>query len=410
MAAANRGQNGDRPGRDRPAGPVPVLLMVLLLFATQACTDIFLPGLPQIAAEFHSSIDVASLTISVYNIVQAMVVLVIGVVSDVRGRRPTMLICLALHVAATAWIAMAGSIATMIMLRAVQALGSAAVYIVLRMIIKDTLDKQAQIHATGLLVIGLVLSPILAPVVGGWIVHWSGWRNCFWALVIVDLPLLCWAWLAVRETNLRQHELRAAFRWRAHAGHYVAVLRTRSFLGMALIVGAGFAAFYAFISISSFLFIRQFRLSENIYGNVFIALALAYLAGNRLMSNLNSRGWSPQKIIQLGLWGSTLGALVIAGGAMATGQALLAALAIVAGTCLLRWSTALIIPPAQVEVSSQHPQHSAHALGLLTCIQYCFAAVGTMVVSTMPLAPSLSFLVSSVLFVLLSWLGYRVIR
>src|SRR5450830_668521 len=94
MREKNQVQNGDRPGHERPAGPVPVVLMVLLLFATQACTDIFLPGLPQIAAEFHSPIDVASLTISVYNIVQAIVVLVIGVVSDVRGRRPTLLICL----------------------------------------------------------------------------------------------------------------------------------------------------------------------------------------------------------------------------------------------------------------------------------------------------------------------------
>jgi DHA1 family bicyclomycin/chloramphenicol resistance-like MFS transporter len=383
--------------------------MVLLLFVTQACTDIFLPGLPQIAREFNSSIDVASLTISVYNYCQAAVVLFIGVVSDVRGRRPTLLICFALHIIATICIALCGSMTVMIAMRAVQALGSAAVYIVLRMIIKDTLDKQAQIHATGLLVIGLVLSPILAPVVGSWIVHWSDWRNCFWALFVLDVPLFIWAYAAIKETNLRRDEYKASFRWTSHARNYAQVLSSGYFRGMALIVGAGFAAFYAFISISSFLFMHEFQLRETTYGYVFIALALSYLAGNRLMSVLNGRSLSPQRIIALGLLVSVAGAACVLAGPLLL-QAAGAVALIVIGTCLLRLATALIIPPAQVEVTNHFPQHGAHALGLLTCTQYCFAAIGTMVVSNLWFAPSVNFMISTVVFVVLAALGYVFVR
>jgi DHA1 family bicyclomycin/chloramphenicol resistance-like MFS transporter len=385
--------------------PVPTILMVLLLFITQACTDIFLPGLPQIAREFNSSIDVASLTISVYNYCQAAVVLFIGVVSDVRGRRPTMLICFGLHILPTVVIALCSSIAVMVAMRALQALGSAAVYIVLRMIIKDTLDKKAQIHATGLLVIGLVLSPILAPVVGSWIVRWSDWRYCFWLLALLEIPLFIWAWSVVGETNLRRHELKASFSWTAHAGNYALVLKDGYFRGMALLVGAGFAAFYAFISISSFMFIHQFHMRETTYGYVFIALALSYLAGNRLMSVLNARALAPQKIIGLGLLVSVLGAACVLAGPLFA-QAAIALIAIVLGTCLLRLATALIIPPAQVEVTNHFPQHGAHALGLLTCTQYCFAAIGTMLVSNLWFEPSMNFIISTVVFVALSALGY----
>lgn len=385
--------------------PVPTILMVLLLFLTQACTDIFLPGLPQIAREFNSSIDVASLTISVYNYCQAAVVLVIGVVSDVRGRRPTMLICFGLHILATVWIALCSSMSTMIVMRAVQALGSAAVYIVLRMIIKDTLDKKAQIHATGLLVIGLVLSPILAPLVGSWIVHWSNWRYCFWLLALLDIPLFIWAFVVVGETNLRRDDYKASFSWSVHAGNYGQVLADPYFRGMALIVGAGFAAFYAFISISSFMFIQQFHMRETTYGYVFIALALSYLAGNRLMSMLNARSLPPQRIIALGILVSVIGAACVLAGPLFAQAAMIAA-AIAFGTCLLRLATALIIPPAQVEVTNHFPQHGAHALGLLTCTQYCFAAIGTMVVSNLWFAPSVNFMISTVVFVALSALGY----
>lgn len=229
--------------------------MVLLLFATQACTDIFLSGLPLIAKEFRATMEVTNLTISVYNYSQAAVVLFIGVISDLRGRRATILTCLALHIGATIWIALSSSISTMIVMRVLQAAGSAAVYIILRLIIKDTMDKKAQIHATGLLVMGLVLSPILAPVLGAWITHLSSWRNCFWAIALFEAPLFAWAWMTISETNRKQAEFRASFSLKNHFLSYVAVLKDRYFLGMALIVGSVFAAFYAFISISSYLYI-----------------------------------------------------------------------------------------------------------------------------------------------------------
>ena len=57
-----------------PSGTRPALvLMVLLLFATQACTDIFLPGLPAIATTFDATMQTANLTISAYNYSQAAV-------------------------------------------------------------------------------------------------------------------------------------------------------------------------------------------------------------------------------------------------------------------------------------------------------------------------------------------------
>ena len=89
----------------KPAAAPPLVLMVLLLFATQACTDIFLPGLPAIAIDFAVPMHTANLTISAYNISQAVVVLFIGVISDLYGRRPTLLMCLALHIGASASIA-----------------------------------------------------------------------------------------------------------------------------------------------------------------------------------------------------------------------------------------------------------------------------------------------------------------
>lgn len=383
----------------------PIILMVLLLFSTKACTDIFLSGLPQIAREFGVPMDVSNLTISVYNYSQAFFVLFIGVVSDLWGRRSVLLACLLMHIAASVWIALCTGMPAMIVMRAAQALGSAAVYIVLRLVIKDTLDKKAQIHATGLLVVGLVLSPILAPVLGAWIIQVSSWRNCFWAIALFEIPLFAWTWVAIRESNHRQSEFRAAFSMRAHLLNYYSVLKDGYFLSLALIVGAAFAAFYAFISISSFMYIQQYGIRETDYAYLFIGIALAYLLGNRVMSKLNANNLAPQKIVGLGIYTSLLGtALILA--QVFTHDTLLAIGLITLGTCLLRLATALINPPVQVMVTNHFRDQGSHALGLLTCIQYCFAGLGTMVVSGLSFAPSANFTISTFAFIALSLMAY----
>ncbi len=379
--------------------------MVPLLFATQACTDIFLPGLPTISEEFGASMQVTNLTISIFNISQAIVVLFIGVISDLRGRRATLMTCFALHIVATIWIALCTSRLTMLVMRVVQATGSAAVYIVLRLVIKDTMDKKVQIHATGLLVMGLVLSPILAPLLGAWIIQLSSWRNCFWAIAVFEVPLFIWAWIAITETNDKQAAMRASFSVANHLANYANVLKDGYFFGMALIVGSAFAAFYAFISISSYLYINQLGISEASYATVFIGIAMSYLIGNRLMSKLNAGNDAPRRIIGLGIVFSLVGVACIVGELFISDSLVIVAL-ITLGTCLLRVATALINPPAQVVVTNHFQQCGSHALGLLTCAQYSFAAVGTMVVSGLPLIPSQSFMVSTCLFVTLVVAGY----
>ena len=288
----------------------------------------------------------------------------------------------------------------MIVMRAVQALGSAAVYIVFRLVIKDTMDKKEQIHATGLLVVGLVLSPILAPVLGAWITNVSSWRNCFWAI-----PLFAWAWLAVRESNLKQQEFRAAFSIKKHVLSYYTVLKDGYFLSLALIVGAAFAAFYAFISISSFMYINQYGMKETDYAYLFIGIALAYLLGNRVMSKLNANNLAPRKIVGIGIYTSVLGTVFILAEVF-THNALFTIVLVTVGTCLLRLATALINPPVQVMVTNHFHDKGAHALGLLTCIQYCFAGIGTMVVSGLSFQPSTNFTISTFVFVALSLIGY----
>lgn len=384
-----------------------LLWMVSLLFTTQACTDIFLPGLPLIAKEFDTTINITNLMVSVYSYSQAIVVLWIGIVSDLRGRRATILACLALHIMATICIALSSSLFLIIVLRALQAVGSAAVYIVSRLIIKDTMDKKAQIHATGSLVLGLVLSPLLAPVVGAWIIQLSTWRNCFWAIAIVELPLLLWVLMTFEETNKKQFEFRSSFSFKKHLLSYCLLLKDYFFLGQSLIVGSVFAAFYAFIGISSYMYIDQYGIKETDYSYAFIPIALFYLGGNRLMRMLNAKNTLPQRIVEYGIYVSLIGTAFIIAEAVSK-STLVAVILATLGACLLRLATALINPPIQVVITNHFGARGSAALGLLTCIQYSFGAIGALIVSGLPFKPSNNFMFTTLVFAALSFIGLEV--
>jgi DHA1 family bicyclomycin/chloramphenicol resistance-like MFS transporter len=170
-------------------------------------------------------------------------------------------------------------------------------------------------------------------------------------------------------------------------------------------VGAAFGAFYAFISISSYLYINQYGVKDTDYAYVFIGIALSYLLGNRLMSKLNANNLSPLKIIGIGIYTSLFGAALILAEVF-TRSAVAAVVLVTLGTCLLRLATALINPPVQVVVTNHFQENGSHALGLLTCIQYSFAAVGTMVVSGLSFQPSVNLMTSTLVFVMLSFVGY----
>ena len=382
-----------------------ILLMMLLVFLTQSATYIFLAGLPMMSQEFGTTMSVTNLTISVYNYAHAFFVLFIGVVSDLVGRRSTIITCLILHIAASAYIAVSDLLSAIIIMRAIQALGGAAVYIVCRLIMKDTMNKKAQLHAVGLLLIGLVVSPILAPPVGAWIIYYFNWRACFWAIAIFEIPLFIWALKTIRETNNKQEKFRAAFSVKSYFLSYYSILKDSRFLSVTLIVGATFAAFHSFISISSYLYIDQYNVKETSYSYIFIVIAIAYFLGNRLMSMLNSRNVRPKRIIGFGIYAALFGAVVISTELFFEDR-LVVLFLLTFGTCVLRLSTALINPPVQVMVINNFKEKGSYALGLLTSVQYSFAAIGTSFVSGLPFQPSESFVISTVVFIMFSFLGY----
>src|SRR4051812_26339026 len=257
--SVKRSMNGGRASLSSTAMPrSPRLLshgrLVLLLGALSAfgplSMDMYLPGLPSMARDLSSPAWAAQLTITTSMLGLAGGQLVAGPISDSRGRRRPLLIGLAAYMATSLLCAMAPNIWLLLTFRLIQGSAGAAGIVIARAIVRDLHTGVAAARFFALLMLVGGLAPILAPLVGGQLLHVTDWRGIFVVLAGIGAVLLLAAWTMLAET------LPAGQR---HAGGLAATLhvfgglvRDRPFLGYTLSGGLTFAAMATYISGSPF--------------------------------------------------------------------------------------------------------------------------------------------------------------
>jgi DHA1 family bicyclomycin/chloramphenicol resistance-like MFS transporter len=349
-----------------------ILLALALTLLGVSSTDIYISSLPEMVVFFQTTPNLVNLTLSVYTLSMGIAVLFTGVLSNRFGRRKILLTGIMIFILSSFAIAASSSIYWVIFFRIGQAYGCASLLMVCRLIIKDTMTPQEQIHASGVLVMGVVISPAVAPSIGAVLAQFGGWQSGFLLSGIFASILLVGAMMIVKETNTTPiAQLRSL---KAYIKEYVNLLLDTKCLLFTLIIALTFAAYFVFIGISSYLFINKAGMSPLVYSYLFVIIAGGYFVGNSSMMWLNKRDITPLKLILLGMFISLLG-LVILGMSLVLAYGFWFTALITLGILIMRLASALIIVPAQVELMQHFHEQGAQALGLATCAQFAFASL-----------------------------------
>jgi MFS transporter, DHA1 family, multidrug resistance protein len=248
-------------------GRAPFWVLVAVTATGTLAMHILVPALPLVAADFGVSRGAIQLAITLYLFGIAGGQLLYGPVSDKFGRRPTLLISLALYVAASAVAGLAVGIGTLLIARIGQAVGGCGGLVLGRAIVRDSAAAGQAASRMALLTMVQSLAPGLGPAVGGFLGAWFGWRSIFVALVALGLVTLGGVWLALPET--------AASRGKAGSGRmlgsYLALLRSRSFRGY--MFGGAFTStsFYAYLTASPFIFTQMLHRPATEVGLYYLA-------------------------------------------------------------------------------------------------------------------------------------------
>lgn len=237
-------------------------------------TDMFLPALPNMTAAMHTTASLTSLTVSGFLLVFALSMLVWGALSDKYGRKPVLFAGFVLYVISSAAIALTDTIVSLLIWRAVQALGSAAISAMALAIVKDVLRGSAMERVVTLLQTVTILAPMCAPVVGGVILLFTDWRGVFWCLT--GCGLVGFAGLPALSETLSRPTQGSVFQVFSRIPF---VLRNTGFSALLLTFSAVTMPIMAYIAVSTYVFQSVFQLSAQAYSAFFAFNAAMSLAG-----------------------------------------------------------------------------------------------------------------------------------
>ena len=249
--------------------------------------DMYLPAFPEIGASLGGGIEGVQLTLAAYFIGMALGQLLHGPLSDRLGRRRPLFAGLSVYVLASAACALAASMEALVALRFLQALAGCAGMVISRAVVRDVSDRLDPVRLMGRLMLVMGVAPILAPLLGGYIAAWFGWRAIFWLLALVGLAtlLLCAALLPESLPEERRRRVSLPEVLRGYAG----LLGQRPFMGVALASGFAISGMFAYIAGSPFVFITLHGVGPSQYGWLFGGAAAGFVAVSQISARLAAR-------------------------------------------------------------------------------------------------------------------------
>ena len=246
--------------------------------------DTYLPSFPDIGANLHATPIEVQQTLTAYLLPFAVMALWHGAISDALGRRRVILVTLALFGLSLFGCLFATRIEHLWLLRALQGMSAGAGIVIGRAIVRDLFDGPAAQRLMSHITMMFALAPAIAPVIGGRLQSWFGWRSVFAFLVILTLMLwlACWRWLPETLPPERRQTLHPEYL----AKTYWKVLTSPPFLFACAAVAFNFAGFFIYIMSAPVFLIQHLGVTETGFFWLFGPAMAGLLCGSWLSGRL----------------------------------------------------------------------------------------------------------------------------
>jgi DHA1 family bicyclomycin/chloramphenicol resistance-like MFS transporter len=329
---------------------------------------ISLPAMPAVQSAFGIGVAAAQLALSIALFTMACGTLVYGSMSDRYGRRPVLLVGIALFTLGAMICAAADDYATLIAGRVVQAAGAGCGMVLGRAIVRDVYGADRLVQMIAYLTMAYVLGPMLAPSIGGALTDAFGWRAIFIMSAAAGALILMLVWWAVAES----HQERAASRGLGNLVRgYRRLLAIARFDAYVLHLGFASAAFYVHSTSASFLLIDVLGRPAAEYGLYFLAFPLGYVAGNFVAGRL-ARRVSVETMV---LVGATVSLAAVSAMAVAIAAGGLTPLALFIPGGASTFGQGLSMPNSQSGAINVARDLTGTASGLVVFAQFMFGAL-----------------------------------
>jgi MFS transporter, DHA1 family, multidrug resistance protein len=265
--------------------------LVLVTGVGPLATDMYLAALPELQRSLGTSAAVAQLTLTAFLIGMAAGQLVLGPVSDGRGRRSLLLAGTVGFTLMCVVCAIAPNGPLLVIARLVQGVAVGCGLVVGRAVVADVYTGDEAAKRYGTLAAINFLSPVIAPALGGLILIFGSWRTVFSALAGLGLIMITAVWFSVPETLAPADRHSGGLR--DTGARMVDLLRDWSFMRHVVVQCLATAGFFTYIGGSSFVLQTVYGISPERYAGIFatnaIAMAVSSLIFRLVVVRLGSR-------------------------------------------------------------------------------------------------------------------------
>jgi MFS transporter, DHA1 family, multidrug resistance protein len=286
----------------RPTRGQIVLLAALSAFGPLSL-DMYLPGLPPMTRDLHTTASAAQLTITACMIGLGVGQVIAGPLSDARGRRGPLLAGIIGYTASSVACAVSPTVGVLVVMRLAQGMAGSVGIVIARAIVRDLSGGTVAARLFGVLMGITGVVPVLAPLIGGQVLLVTSWRGVFIVLAAIGVPLVVATAVMLPET-LPVHQ-RHAGGLRVVLGRFGALIRDRRYMPYAVAFSLSFAAMFGYIAGSSYVLENVFGISPQLFSVIFAVnsggLITLSLLGSRAVGRRGS-GW----LLRRGLVGTAV--------------------------------------------------------------------------------------------------------
>ena len=344
------------------------LLTGLVAFAI----DISLPAIPQMVGALGTSMSSGQQVVGLFMAGMAIGQLPFGLASDRIGRLPVLYLGIGLFTLAGIVTSLAGSIETMLAARFVQGFGSSAGMVLARAIVRDVSSGNQAAKLMSIMVMVFTAAPMLAPLMGSFLVSTWGWRGPFAATTVAGMLIIYGIHSSLSETHVpaaNQHIVRQLLdSIRTFFSH------RQSIFGV-LIITVTIAGIMSLVSGSSALIIEIYGYPVEFFGYMFALTGVAILAGSTISRRLLQRF---DAIHMIGI-GATIAGIA---GAQLLAMAWLGQANfwwIWGNACLFMCGTAFLLPNATAMALDPVPEIAGSAASVIGTLQSLAGALSAVI-------------------------------
>lgn len=259
------------------------LIMIIVLGAMTAfgpmLVDMYNPALPQVRDDFNVSTSTSQLTLSFVMIGMALGQFVFGPLSDVYGRKKTVMsILIGIAVVSFACVFIT-SIDVFLALRFVQGLLGGGAIVIARATVGDQFDGPTLTQALAALLVVNGIITIIAPLVGGYTLAFTSWKMIFAALTIIALIIFVAAGFKMKETSdhtSQQLDFKVIFK---DFGHLLSKPR---FVIPMLMQGFTYVMLFSFAAASPFITQQIYHMSPQAFGWMYAVIGIGLIAMSQI--------------------------------------------------------------------------------------------------------------------------------